>query len=173
MFKSWREEIATASSLNATATGEAPSSICPAGWGLPRDGGDSVFSSGGTGLKRSYSNLLRGGNNWSDTLELSTALYGYGFSGLSEANGGVLRVISGSYMDSSVQISPLSFLRSGYLAWNIGSLDDRSVRGLYWSGYSYSSTASRDLAFRSTYVFLRYYGSHGTGYSLRCVAQKV
>ncbi len=154
--------------MDATATGEAPSSICPAGWGLPRDNNnDSLFfGSAPTGIKKSFYNLLRGGNNWNNTLELSTALYGYGISGLSAANGGVYNREVGR-MGTSVQSSPLSFLRSGNLSWYYGYLGVRNSGGYYWSSYSNSSSTSRLLRFYSTNFGPRNNDYPGYGFSLR------
>ena len=70
-----------------------------------------------------------------------------------------------------MQISPLSFLRSGRYSYESGSLDTRTSYGSYWSGRSYSITNSYYLSLWSTRLYPQYNYYRGTGFALRCLAR--
>ena len=72
--------------------------------------------------------------------------------------------------DTVMQISPLSFLRSGDYGCDSGALNSRTSRGFYWSGHFYSYADSRNLRFYSTYLYPQYGDYRGLGFSLRCLA---
>ena len=73
--------------------------------------------------------------------------------------------------DTFLQISPLSFFRSGRYYYVSGALYYRTSIGDYWSGRFYSRTNSYNLDFGSTYLYPQHEFDRGYGFSLRCLVR--
>ena len=122
----------------------AAGSICPKGWKLPPNTGNSSFYT----LLKAYGILL----------------YEDGYTNSSDA----ATILS----SEKILTAPLSFVRSGYLYGN-GILDNRGTFGLWWSstGYSSDSNHARLFGTVSGRVIPQDWDYVGCGYSVRCVAQ--
>ena len=73
--------------------------------------------------------------------------------------------------DSVVQITLLSFLRSGFYYYSTGVPTERASNGFYWSSSRDSRTNGYRLSFNSTYLRPQGGDSRGRGFALRCLAR--
>ena len=76
---------------------------------------------------------------------------------------------TGDNQDSGVLSTPLSFLRSGYFAWDIASLYFRGGYGYYWSLRSGNTTSSNYLDLRNAYFNPQDNYPRSYGMAVRCV----
>ena len=67
--------------------------------------------------------------------------------------------------------STLNFLRTGYYDWG-GTLYDRFMGGLWWSGTSESTSYSRDMSTGPGNIIPQYHIERGAGLAIRCVIRE-
>ncbi|MBR3269837.1 hypothetical protein IKG07_01135 [Candidatus Saccharibacteria bacterium] len=138
-----------ASGNAVTGNGEdAPYSICPKGWKLPKSGNQDDFSATSTtGYKKG------------DFYKLATT-YGANLESQSYQNSAVF------YNNAGPGTLPNFLLAGRYLSstFKYGGTD-----GYYWSSSSYSSTYAYGLYFTSSSVFSAIHSYRRYGWSVRCV----
>ena len=76
----------------------------------------------------------------------------------------------GSYADSGILSTPLSFLHSGYLGWEVADLYARGVHSNYWTLRSESATFSSILYSNNISLVPQTRAYQGNGDAVRCVA---
>lgn len=125
-------------------------SICPAGWRLPKNANAESYTEGNEQITQisSYDGILG---------EYSP----YG------PPGGIYSYLEGGF--NAIRTNPLWLARSGYVV--NGLLYRISDDGHYWSSTVYGSSRAYRLSFDSGSVYPAYYDSRGSGYSVRCIAQ--
>ena len=148
-YYSW--DVATLGSGRSIGTEDtdAPYSICPKGWKLPKSGDHTVND------PNKQSGWKRG-----DSYALATA-YGVNLESAYYSN-------TSTFFNNAGKGTPANFLRAGY--YGGGSFGYGGTRGRYWSSTSYGNTSyARNLYFGFGYVNSadgddRYYG-----FSVRCL----
>ena len=136
-YYNWTAAVAN----NVTNSGNAPDSICPAGWRLPKTS------------ENEFANLLVKYNVISD---VSSTTY---ITDSSNVKIGF----------NNIRNYPLYFVRSGYV--NGGTLNYTTSHGLYWSSTVYSANTARNLNFYDSSVNPAYYDRRYDGWSVRCMAR--
>ena len=129
----------------------AETSVCPAGWRLPKN---------------------RNADSWTEGNEQDTMISSYnGIVGeLHSGCGGSCMVRD--YLDdgfNKIRTAPLWLARSGNVHY--GQLGATGFFGDYWSSTVFDSYSAYHLSFFSDGVYPANYGGRSGGYSVRCVAQ--
>ena len=123
-------------------SGNASDSICPRGWSLPVNGGDSTNYSWQKLLFGSYYNL-----------------------------GGTTKIANSADGSLAVRAAPLSVPFSGVYNWAAAYLSYRGSYGYFWSRTAGSQPYARFLSFSSSSVYPQDNGNKVGGFTVRCVAQ--
>lgn len=149
VFYNWYTATAGTGTYSITTGGvTASSSICPAGWQLPRysnvDGTSNLAPSG------SWENLIR------DTYKIITTQGDQG---------------SSSTANATLHGFPFSLPYSGYVNWQSGAIVQQGARGYSSSAGSASQTYARTIIFYGTGVWPEDTGRRLSGFSVRCVAK--
>ncbi|MBR3279247.1 MAG: hypothetical protein IKG01_10190 [Lachnospiraceae bacterium] len=164
-----------------SVAGSAEDSICPAGWQLPVNAGEST----GEIKNKSWYNLLTRTYypTYQTTIKnLNTELCtnaGYTVKNNRCYDGYTLKDGVTSYIDSITSTGgsrmlrsyPLSIIFSGLYYWVSGDLNYRGTLGNYWSSTPYAYTYSHYLGFTSTYVYPQNGNYKTNGLTVRCVAR--
>lgn len=141
-FYNWTAAIASNDSSALTAQySEAPDSICPKGWRLPRTNGASVAS-----RPNEFGNLL----------------YSYGIIPYNDAT----YYASGG--STKIEQNPLNFLKSkGFI--NLGAHRNYGVDGGYWGSYVNSPQAAYNFGFYSNAPYPLSNQTRSYGFFVRCI----
>lgn len=146
-YYNWPAAIATNdASIYATPYQNTNQSICPKGWRLPTSRNNSTTTG--------ELNFLFYANNITNTLSITN---NYNF----------VYTVDGF---KNIRISPLWFLRGGYIASSSSSLSSMGQSGYYWSSSTYTDANSYRLIF-NTGLYPTYYGARHFGFNIRCVAR--
>ena len=164
----WYAAVAGSSISNFGNSGNdyynAPDSICPKGWELPKDVGDDEISAG-TLIDPSFYTLVT-----TNTSRLAN------FLGIDQAVAAKRTYALPNNTDDSTRTDyplhafPLSYVRSGDYYWGSGGLNTRGSAGYYWSAATYGTGYSRYLYFYASYLYPRGGNGKGRGFAVRCVA---
>ena len=148
-YYNWSAAVAS----NDTASITEPytnveTSICPAGWRLPKNANAESYTVGNEQITMisSYDGILGGYSPYGPT-------------------GGYYNYLEGGF--NAIRSNPLWLARSGGVS--DGSLSDTGYNGGYWSG-TVSGNAYQ-LNFNSGDVYPAYVSNRAYGYSVRCIAQ--
>ena len=141
-YYNWTAAIATNDSSSFTGSDNAPNSICPAGWRLPKAPNDST-------------------NEFGILLTL--------YNVISSATSTSYKTTPDSF--NTLRSSPLYFVRSGYIFGSSGVLSDATVSGDYWSSTAHNASDATSLYLRSSDVRPASNDYRSFGWSLRCLAR--
>lgn len=138
-YYNWTAAVAN----NVTNSGNAPDSICPAGWRLPKTS------------ENEFANLLVKYNVISDIASTSY---------ITDSNNVKIGL-------NNIRNNPLYFVRSGEV--NGGSLSNATSYGYYWSSTVHTAANARALYFYDSSVNSAYNNTYSrrNGRSLRCLAR--
>ena len=150
VFYNWYTATAGTGNWNITTGGiTASSSVCPAGWQLPRY--SAVNSTSTLAPTGSWMNLIR------DTYHIIATQGDQG---------------SGSTANAKLHAFPFSLPYFGYVDYVSGDIVNYGSGGwMFWSAGSTSQTGARGLDFYGTYVWPEGGGNRLNGFSIRCVAK--
>ena len=151
-YYNWSAAVASNDTASITEQyTNVETSICPAGWRLPKNANAESLAEG----------------NEQDTMITS---YEGIVGDLHSGCGGSCMVRD--YLDggfNAIRTNPLWLARSGYVYY--GSLNDSGISGYYWSSTVRDSGNAYPLYFRSKNVYPAYSSSRAYGSSVRCIAQ--
>ena len=149
VYYNWYTATAGTGNYDITTGGiTAQSSVCPAGWQLPRysavNGTSTLAPSG------SWESLIR------DTYRIITTQGDQG---------------TGSTANAKLHAFPLSLPYSGNVDWESGGTESQGEYGAFWSAGSTSQTNARYLLFYGTYVWPEGRDNRLDGVPVRCIAK--
>jgi uncharacterized protein (TIGR02145 family) len=150
VFYNWYTATAGTGTWNITTGGiETQSSICPAGWELPRY--SNVNGSSTLAPNGSWMHLIR------DV---------YGIIGTSQGDQG-----DGGASSLKAHAFPLSLPFSGRVYWQSGGIEGQGAFGYWWTVGSHSQTSARYLYVDSVGVLPEDSHYRLNGFNVRCVAK--
>ncbi|MBR2587566.1 hypothetical protein IKE71_04325, partial [Candidatus Saccharibacteria bacterium] len=128
------------------SSGNAEDSICPKGWQLPENGGDTSGS-------KSWYGLIVGA-------------YGQ----VTNDNGGTSGSTEVTASEVNIKKFPISLVRSGRYYWADSNLDNRGSYGYFWSSTAAATAYSRDLEFWGGTLYPQSGSGKASGSTVRCLA---
>ena len=143
----------TATDADGKTSETVNTSLCPAGWKLPRGGNKSREATNDF-----WTLIVTGINNGTKPANYDNTS-NPDFTGDAE----------GKNVSRAIRNYPNNFLNSGYTG--ASSIDNRSTNGRYWSSTAYSDYNSNYMRLDSSSVSPGTYNYYKTsGYSIRCIA---
>ena len=152
-YYTWHAAIADLNHNSTNNQSTTNTSLCPAGWHLPKGGNKSNEAN-----NEFWSLIVTSINNGTNPANYESSTYPY-YTGTPE----------GSDASNSIRAYPNNFVYSGYVY--SGSVNYRGSRGYYWSSTANSSVSAYYLSLYSSFVYPGT-GSNSKygGWTIRCVA---
>ena len=161
VWYNWKAATAGTGTWDKTGGQTASDSICPKGWQLPVDGGDSNRD-----IDKSWYHLLY-------------TIYGGADLNTGDRRVSTIAATNATYKDyhvyaltNAMRRTPLSLALTGNVRFNSGDIGGVGSSGYWWSSTASTNyTLARNLTFSSGYFNPQGINSKGYGFAVRCVAQ--